>query len=73
MLLPDSFCWSKFGTEAGEEAGSILARKEREIQEWRCLPMGYWYQHLAIADRLTIRYQVSDDPVHPNALSTSKY
>lgn len=35
--------------------------------------MGYWYQHLAIADRLTIRYQVSDDPVHPNALSTSKY
>lgn len=30
MLLPESFCWSKFGTEAGEEADSILARKERE-------------------------------------------
>lgn len=27
---PESFCWSKFGTEAGEEVESILARKERE-------------------------------------------
>lgn len=30
MQHPESFCWSKFGTEAGEPTESILARKERE-------------------------------------------
>lgn len=28
--LPESFCWSRFGTEAGETVGQILARKELE-------------------------------------------
>src|SRR5687768_13573201 len=28
--IPDSFCWTKYGTEAGEGIGSILERKERE-------------------------------------------
>lgn len=28
--LPDYFCWTKYGTEAGENIGSILERKERE-------------------------------------------
>jgi hypothetical protein len=30
MHLPDVFCWSKFGTEAGDEPEMILRRKERE-------------------------------------------
>lgn len=30
MSLPTKFCWTKFGTEAGESIGSILVRKERE-------------------------------------------
>jgi hypothetical protein len=29
-LLPNLFCWTKYGTEAGEEIGAILARKEAE-------------------------------------------
>lgn len=29
-LLPDLFCWTKYGTEAGEDIGAILARKEAE-------------------------------------------
>lgn len=28
--LPDLFCWTKYGTEAGQEVGAILARKEAE-------------------------------------------
>jgi len=28
--LPKHFCWTRFGTEAGQEVSSILARKERE-------------------------------------------
>jgi hypothetical protein len=28
--LPDLFCWTKHGTEAGEDIGAILARKEAE-------------------------------------------
>lgn len=29
-MLPRVFCWSKFGTEAGEQIGRIIERKERE-------------------------------------------
>ena len=29
-LLPDLFCWTKYGTEAGEDIGAILERKESE-------------------------------------------
>lgn len=29
-LLPEAFCWTKFGDEAGEAPGSIFARKEVE-------------------------------------------
>ena len=29
-FLPEIFCWTKFGTEAGESAGSIFRRKEAE-------------------------------------------
>jgi hypothetical protein len=28
--LPEAFCWTRFGTEAGEPADAILVRKERE-------------------------------------------
>lgn len=30
MVLPEEFCWTKFGTESGESAHSILTRKEAE-------------------------------------------
>jgi hypothetical protein len=29
-VLPDLFCWTRFGTEAGQSIESILARKEEE-------------------------------------------
>lgn len=29
-MMPRHFCWTRFGTEAGEKIDSILARKERE-------------------------------------------
>lgn len=31
--LPEIFCWTRFGTEAGETIGAILERKERERRE----------------------------------------
>lgn len=31
-MLPTQFCWTRFGTEAGERIDSILARKELERQ-----------------------------------------
>jgi len=30
MSLPDFFCWTRFGTEAGQSVEQILARKEQE-------------------------------------------
>ena len=30
MLMPEYFCWTRFGTEAGQSARQILARKEQE-------------------------------------------
>lgn len=30
MLLPECFCWSRFGTEAGQGIEEILSRKEEE-------------------------------------------
>lgn len=30
LQIPDRFCWTKFGSEAGETIEQILARKERE-------------------------------------------
>jgi hypothetical protein len=30
MSLPESFCWTRFGTEAGQSADQIFARKEQE-------------------------------------------
>ncbi len=30
MQLPEHFCWSRFGTEAGEKIDAIIERKERE-------------------------------------------
>jgi hypothetical protein len=32
MSLPKQFCWTRFGTEAGETIDTILERKERERQ-----------------------------------------
>ncbi len=32
MTLPDYFVWTRYGTESGEAAESILSRKERERQ-----------------------------------------
>jgi len=31
--LPEAFCWTKFGIEAGDDASAIRARKERERRE----------------------------------------
>ena len=31
-LLPDHFCWTRFGTEAGQLVAQILDRKEKERQ-----------------------------------------
>lgn len=31
-MLPNHFCWTRFGTESGEDIMSILARKEQERQ-----------------------------------------
>jgi hypothetical protein len=33
MPLPAAFCWTKYGTEAGEPIETIIARKERERRE----------------------------------------
>jgi len=30
MSFPESFCWTRFGTEAGQSTSQILARKEQE-------------------------------------------
>lgn len=30
--VPDAFCWTRYGTEAGEDAASIIDRKEAERQ-----------------------------------------
>lgn len=30
QVIPELFCWTKYGTEAGEGIGAILARKETE-------------------------------------------
>lgn len=30
MQIPELFCWSKYGAEAGEDSASILRRKEQE-------------------------------------------
>ncbi len=32
MNIPECFCWTRYGPEAGESFSSILARKERERQ-----------------------------------------
>jgi hypothetical protein len=32
MTLPEAFCWTKFGSEAGETADTIFARKDEERQ-----------------------------------------
>lgn len=33
QVIPDVFCWTRFGTEAGETIEEILERKERERQD----------------------------------------
>jgi hypothetical protein len=33
QVIPDAFCWTRFGTEAGETLEEILERKERERRE----------------------------------------
>ena len=32
LALPETFCWTRFGTESGEGIGEIVARKEAERQ-----------------------------------------
>jgi len=32
QLLPDTFCWTRFGTEAGQPIAAIVDRKEKERQ-----------------------------------------
>ena len=38
--LPHAFCWSRFGTEAGESVDQILARKNLEQEQ--CGGLFYW-------------------------------
>ncbi len=60
MLLPAAFCWSKFGTEAGEAASSIVDRKdrERELNEGVFL----WGIGSSIRPSLSLLLDLVDDP-----------
>ena len=58
--LPASFCWTRFGPEAGEPIGGILERKERE----RSSNGGifYWGIGNALGPGITELLRTSDQP-----------
>lgn len=65
MSVPRAFCWSKFGTEAGEPAGRIIARKEYERQQ----NGGVFLWGIGNSIRPSLLKLVDDEP-HPEVLFT---
>lgn len=59
--LPPAFCWSKFGTEAGESALAILNRKEAERHGGGGVFL--WGIGSSIRPSLLTLLEVVDDPV----------
>lgn len=61
MLFPNSFVWSRFGTEAGQTIGSILLRKEQE----RLANDGvfFWGIGNAVGPSIAALASQADDPV----------
>lgn len=60
IQLPQMFCWTKFGTEAGEVASSILRRKEWERQSGDGVFL--WGIGNAIGPSLEELLGLTDDP-----------
>jgi hypothetical protein len=60
MSLPDCFCWTRFGTEAGQSADQILARKEQERVANRGL--FFWGIGNAIGPSMVRLLQRSESP-----------
>jgi hypothetical protein len=58
--LPRFFCWTRFGTEAGEPIGHILKRKERERR--RTSGLFYWGIGNSIAPALSELIRRCDRP-----------
>jgi hypothetical protein len=58
--LPRSFCWTRFGTEAGETIEAILARKEAERQANN--GVFYWGIGNSIAPAVTELLRCVDEP-----------
>jgi hypothetical protein len=60
MSLPESFCWTRFGTEAGQSANGILARKEQERAANRGL--FFWGIGNAIGPSIAELVRILDNP-----------
>lgn len=63
MSLPRCFCWTRFGTEAGEQVSQILARKEAE----RLANDGIFLWGIGNAVWPSMRQLLSIEP-HPQAI-----
>lgn len=61
MRIPRHFCWTKFSAEAGEDAGSIVRRKEAERQANEGLFL--WGVGSSIRPSLLALLEVTRDPV----------
>ena len=58
--LPEAFCWTRFGAEASEQAGSIFERKEAER---RCNGAVYlWGIGQSIGPSVPTLLKVAPDP-----------
>ena len=60
-IIPRSFCWTRFGTEAGETIEAILARKEVERQANG--GVFYWGIGNSIAPAVAELLRLVDEPV----------
>lgn len=58
--LPDAFCWTRFGPEAGESFGEILARKNREREE--CGGLFLWGIGSAVGPAISALLTHTDTP-----------
>lgn len=58
MGLPNEFCWTKYGTEAGETTTSILARKEAE----RCADDGVFLWGIGSSIRPSLSLLLDQTP-----------
>jgi hypothetical protein len=60
MNIPRYFCWTRFGTEAGQTIAQIIERKERERKAGR--GMFLWGIGNAVGPSILRLLQVSDQP-----------